>query len=384
MTRGRTSGTSSGREHRRPGAPRGATLIELMVALSLLTVVLSIAVGLLVGSMQNNSRARVRAQLARQGEFLSTAMSHELRMAGLGVPSATGNHISDAYAGGGATDFDTSVILATATAVGVIGDFPRPDAQYNTLGLLHNRPAGTRANVMWHTENNGRCAPDTTGLTCSTATTSFFFPGEAGCAGVGAAGDRTCPWGMRRVNGGDRIQIVAGSHAWTHAGVANPLTVSAIGVPTPVISLNLAANWDAAWPNVASGDAPVGITGQGWVTTIDRVFYRLNGTNVERIQCWGDPDPDNAAWPNAATNTMPNLANLALTPTGGVANVCTAAEVVAQNVDSLTFSYFDAAGAVTAVKANVRRVDWVVRLRRVLNNRDVVQDIVGSASIRNL
>lgn len=365
-------------------APRGATLIELMVALSLLTVVLGIAVGLLVGSMHNNSRARVRAQLARQGEFLSTVLSQELRMAGLGVPGVNGNHIADAYAGGGDTDFDTSVIVANSTEVGVIGDFPRPDAQYNTLGLLHNRPAGTSANVMWHTENNGRCAPDTTGATCSTASTSFFFPGEVGCEGVGQAADRTCPWGMRRVNGGDRIQIVAGNHEWTHAGVANPLAVSAVGVPTPVVSLNLSASWDASWPNVLASDAPVGITGQGWVTTIDRVFYRLNGTNMERVQCWGDPDPDNAAWPNAGTNAMPALGNLALTPAGGTANVCTGAEIVAQNVDSVAFTYFDAAGAATAVKADIRRIDWVIRLRRVVNTREVVQDIVGTASIRNL
>ena len=304
-------------------------------------------------------------------------------MAGLGVPQPSGLHIADVYAGVGATNFDTVVILANATEVGIVGDLPRPDAQYNALGVLHNRPGGSLRNVMWENENNGRCVPDTGGGTCSTATTSKFFPGEDGCDATGDGNDRTCPWGMRRVAVNERIQVVAGSHAWTHAGLGGAYDMDAIGVPNGVMTLRLATNWDPSWPNVDTDDFPVGITGQGFVTTIDRVFFALRGTDLVRIQCRGDPDPQNAAWPNLATATLPSMASLALTPTGGVANVCYGPEVIARNVRSLTFSYFDAAGAVTADKAQVRRIDWVMVLERTTQGRAVQQDIVGSAAIRN-
>lgn len=367
----------------RPNAPRGATLIELMVSLALLAIVLTVTVNLLVGSIRSGSRARARADLARQGLFASEVMHQELRMAGLGVPLPSGNHIADAYAGAGDTNFDTVVILANATQVGVVGDLPRPDAQYNALGLLHNRPGGSQHNVMWENENNGRCVPDSGGSSCSTATTSRFFPGEDGCDSTGDGADRTCPWGMKRVAPSERIQVVAGSHAWTHAGLLNAYTMDAIGVPNAVISLRLASDWDPSWPNVDNDDFPVGISGAGFVTTLDRVFFALQGTDLVRIQCRGDPDPQSANWPNLATNALPTMANLAFTPVGGTANVCVGPEVIAKNVASLTFTYFDAAGAVAGTKDAVRRIVWTMVLRRTVLGRTVTQDIVGSAAIRN-
>jgi type II secretory pathway pseudopilin PulG len=367
----------------RPLAPRGATLIELMVALSLLAVVLTVTVNLLVGAIRSGSRSRARAEIARQGLFASEVMHQELRMAGLGVPQPSGLHIDDTYAGAGATFFDTAVILANATQVGVVADLPRPDAQYNALGILHNRPGGSRRNVMWETENNGRCVPDTGASSCSTADYSRFFPGEDGCDATTDGNDRTCPWGMKRVAPSERIQIVAGSHAWTHAGLLASYTMDAIGVPNGVMSLRLAANWDPSWPNVNPLDFPVGITGQGFVTTLDRVFYALQGTDLVRIQCMGDPDPQAAGWPNLATNTLPSMASLAITPTGGVQNTCVGPEVIAKNVTSLTFSYFNGAGAVVTAKDQIRRISWIMTLARSVQGRTTTQDIVGSATIRN-
>ena len=391
--------------------PRGATLIELMVALAILAVVLSVTVGLIVGAIRSAGRTRARSELGRHGELLGTMLGDELRMTGLGVPASGGRHIDVTYAGGetvatnggngnqqgeyqgdfqdngngtaqAGVRFESAVILAIPDAVGVIGDFPRADAQYNALGVLENRPAGGRSNIMWHTENNGRCAPDTGGASCTTASASPFFPGEQGCNALGHAGDRTCPWGMRRIVAGERIQVIGGNQRWTNAGVASPLAVSALG--GGLVSLNLVTAWNAVWPNAAAGDMPVSISGQGYVTTIDRVFFRKNGSNLERIQCSGDPDPRNVNWPNLATNAMPAIAALAITPVGGVQNTCVGPEVIAKNVQSVAFSYFDAAGAATASKDLVRRIDWVIKLRRTVNSRSVDQDVVGSASFRNL
>lgn len=358
---------------------RGATLIELMVSLALLAVVLGVAVGLVVGAIQSGSRGRARGQFARQGSFINSLMSQELRMAGLGVPDAT--HIDDAYGGAGDTTGGNDVILATATAIGFIGDLPRPDAQYATFGTITNRPLGDGSHIFWHTENNGSCHPDTSAPSCETGDTSMFFPGEDGCANTAAVNDRTCPWGMKRVRAGERIQVVSGATRWTHAGVASPLAMSDIGAARP-LSLNLSTTWNqTVWPNVANNDPPVAVSGQGFVTTVDRVFYFLQGTDLMRRQCFGDLDPDSASWPNNATNTLP--ANPESTPPGGVQNTCLAAEVIGKNVASLNFEYFDGTGAVTTTKNQIRRVDWTIKLRKTVNNRTVEQDVVGTVGLRN-
>jgi prepilin-type N-terminal cleavage/methylation domain-containing protein len=212
---------------------RAMTLIEMMVAMTLLVVVLGTAVGLLVGAQAGGARARVRAELAQQGDYAARLMMQEVRNAGVGVPprSVVATHVVDAYAGGGATSFDTVVILATATAVGFIGDFPRPDAQYNALGLLHGRRGGNTQSIMWHTENNGSCAPGGTS-TCTTAGSSIFFPGEVGCDAIGDVAERTCPWGMRRVVASERLQVVAGNGQWqtVRAGTTRS---SPVGWPAP-------------------------------------------------------------------------------------------------------------------------------------------------------
>jgi hypothetical protein len=369
-------------QRRRPRAPRGATLIEMMVAFSLLAVILSVTVGLVVGAIQSGARGRARGELARQGEFINTLMSNELRMAGFGVPSSAGTHIDDSYAGAGATTFESHVILATPTAIGIVADLPRPDAQYGAFGTIDNRPSGSRSNVMWHTENNGSCAPLAVGPSCDTAATSAFFPGETGCGNVGAVNDRVCPWGMKRVIAGERIQVVSGALRWTHGGVASPLAMSALG-PSNVLSLNLSTTWAPIWPSLDADDPPNGVSGQGFVTTIDRVFYQLVGTDIVRIQCFGDPDPQSARWPNLATNTMPSLADLELTPVGGTQNTCVGPEVVARNVASLQFGYFTGDGSVAAAKSAVRRVDWTLKLRKIVNRRAVEQDVVGTVGIRN-
>ena len=189
-----------------------------------------------------------------------------------------------------------------------------------------------------------------------------------------------------RWNATDHGSVVA--NVWRGAGMTIPKAVSvrlsrAQG-STPGLSavFNPAtATWDAVWPNVLPADAPVGVSGQGYVTTIDRVFFRLNGTNLERIQCFGDPDPGSANWPNLATNTLPGT--LASTPAGGALNECTAAEVIAKNVASVAFAYADGTGTVTATKNLIRRIDWTIKLRKTVNNRTVEQDVVGTVAVRN-
>jgi hypothetical protein len=347
---------------------RGATLIELMVSLTLLAVVLGVAVGLVASVIQGSARGRARGELARQGAYVSSVLGNELRMAGVGVPASTGNHIADAYAGTGATHFAGSVLVASSTAVGIAADLPRPDANYATFGRLDPRPTGSRSAIMWHNENNGSCAPDTVGDTCSTAASSLFFPGVDGCDATADANDRVCPW------------IVDGAHRWTHAGVASPLAMTQSST-TGALALSLSTTWDGVWANTTSSDLPGAVSGTGFVTTIDRVFFRLNGKNFERNQCWGDPDPDSASWPGEASAALPGT--LTSTPSTGTASECTGWEVLAKNVDSVVFDYFDGTGAVTTTKRDIARIDWAIKLRKRVNGRSVEQDVVGSVGVRN-
>src|SRR5207253_8170809 len=131
-------------------------------------------------------------------------------------------------------------------------------------------------------ENNGLCSPPVAGgpappSPCDTADTSFFFPGETACRR--SANDRVCPWGMNRVQPGDRIQIVAGNGNWSTAAASAPLQlVGPLGTGALLLSVPFDRNGqDNVWRNAdIDGAGPGGIIGAGWVTTLDRVFYRQN------------------------------------------------------------------------------------------------------------
>jgi hypothetical protein len=231
---------------------------------------------------------------------------------------------------------------------------------------------------------------------CATSTTSLFFPGEAGCNTTSAFGDRTCAWGLRRVLAGERLIIVSGDGRWTHAGFDATGALEEVGT-AKVFAAKLAASWTPAdWPDPPAPSLPVTMpnetAGQGWVATLDRVFFTLDAaTNtLQRIQCTGDPDPANANWPPPTATAIP--ASLTYTPTGGTATSCGPFEVVARHVDSVTFSYFDASDSAVdvatlttgAAKRGVRRIAWRIQFRQPIDGRDVVYDVAGTARLQNL
>ena len=154
---------------------RAFTLLEVAIALALFGVVIGVAAGVMATVLTGNRRARVHSEMQRDGALVSQLLNSELRQAGLGVPrpfdalcNQDGFHIKRDCAGGGGCQstygstagtavfarFDTSVILATATEVGIVGDLPRPDGQYSTYGPLHSRATGvlghTAETIVWH------------------------------------------------------------------------------------------------------------------------------------------------------------------------------------------------------------------------------------------
>lgn len=421
---------------------RGFTLLEIMIALGLAAVVLAAAVGIMVTTMKDAQRTRIHSSMTRDGAFVGTLMHVELKQAGLGIP--TGTHIQRSqnnnpyYGTSQPTNFySRGLIVARTDQIVVQADLPRPDAQYATFGPLDSRPTGpvptaasadTNAvlSVLWHTENNGGCMPPTSATTaCNQANTSIFFPGVATAdqciltsttSDTGRAAKRACPWGLARVRAGEQIQIASGDGAWTHAEVEDPLTIVSYGgyaqLPSLLLNSTLsegAAGFDQSgdnsntWRNQQYGEGPGGIQGQGWVTTIDRVSYRyvagtapLYGT-IRRFQCWGDPDPDHAGWPAETDYTSLTRAEaVSVTPVNDdtslmsvTANYCTQEEIVARNVEDVSFTYYDASGAAITVdaageKALVRRFDYRIDFRRDWQNRAVRHTVAGSIRMPNI
>jgi type II secretory pathway pseudopilin PulG len=362
----------------------GFSLIEMLVALSLSIVVIALATAVLAISVADGRREAVRAELAREGAFAQTVITQTLTASGTGVPrdeliTAVGTRI---YGG---------VLVAQAQATGIVGDLPRPGANFNTLGPLAGRPAFTDGAVAWTTANSGACMP---GPGCpSTATQSILFPGDTTSC-TSDETDRTCPWGLNRVMANDWLLIAAGDGTWTWGQAASPLSMSeAYGVNNGwFLDLNGSYNGGTAlWPYDLVGP-PLSTRGLGMVSTPDRVFFRLNGTDLQRKQCWGKPLPADPDWPPGGTN---NLASITPENVGGAGDTaCFPSggwETILSNVSALTFRYFRQDGsevlpaAVTSatVKESITRVEWTITLERTVMSRRVFHELLGAADVRH-
>lgn len=344
----------TGRAHTHRLVVAGFSLVELLVALTLGIIVLGVAVDVTATALRRGSHTRALADLSRDSTFAARLLEQDLRLAGSGVPA--GHHIEQLCSGGGAcqpvygagnTVFRSFVLGADREAFAFVGDIPREDGNLPALGFLTRRPTGLRTSLMWHNENNGSCAP-TTPATCTTATTSMFFPGEAGCETD--ANDRTCPWGLRRLLAGEAFQIAAGDQNWSHSVVETPLELAA---PAPAhFTRGLAVgNFDSSepqpvWPNVSPETPPMGLRGSGWVATLDRVFFFKEGDRLKRVQCRGDVDPSHPDWARPVDFTPVHRRGRPQRP-----NHCRPAETVARHVESLVFRY-----AETRVNGDVREL----------------------------
>jgi hypothetical protein len=145
------------------------------------------------------------------------------------------------------------------------------------------------------------------------------------------------------------------------------------------------------WPNDTAVARPGGVPGQGFVATLDRVFYSLVGTDLVRKQCWGAPDPAQGGWPSATVNSVPAAPQL-VAATGVPVNECTDNEVVAKNVSGLAFTYFDNLGAPVALaavcaataKATIARIDYTINFSVTVDGRPVTHQVGGSVRLTNL
>ncbi len=388
---------------------RAFTIIEILVALTLGVVVLGTTVSLAVLAGQDHDAARRRAHLARTASFLDRNLARDLRHAGLGMP--TGPFHTGTF-GSGDGRFNAPVLLGTVDAIGIVGDLPRPDADGAPFGSLASIPGSSglggspgAARFWWFNDNTGTCIPSTsaTANSCKLSRTSRLMPNAGECNAIGGGNDPTCPWGLRRLVADEYFVVIAGDGSWALAKMPSSTTAIANSLVTAPDGRHLlfqsasgvGGDWDPIkWRNVDPQiDAPVALRGQGYVSSPDRVFYFKDGTTLQRVQCYGAPDPDNAGFPDADATAMPATAALAYTLPGGrtPSPTCVGPELIADHVVSVAFSYTDKNGAILAIpldaarKRDVRGIRWRIVFEDARGGRQTVNETVeGGIALRNL
>lgn len=404
------------RLERRPG---GFSLLEMLVALSMSAVILTVTTSALVTNITNEKRARARSAMMREGAFASAVLTGALRNAGLGVPVSP--HLDNG-------ELHTHVVtVGTTHTVGIVADVARPHRHLATFGELHGRapfsgsdcpsdpgynaaatgPAHRHAYLAWHTPNNGACMPGSGTLSCRIEATSQFFPNELAGQRCTSWGHRMCPWGMGRLSPNEPFQIIAAGGLWTDAVFP---TAPALEEKRNTFFLELNTGWTDAsdtWSN-CSGAAPHEVTGGGYVTTLDRIFFRicekgnLGACNtavpanppyvLQRKQCWGRVEPSHANWPNGS-NSIASPSALS-TDVDCQPDPDAEWESLLSDIEQFRFAFFDSGDATNAPtaltlplaeadKANVRRFVFEMTLQKDIDGFEVRHDLAGSVAIRN-
>lgn len=288
--------------------PRGFTLIELVIGLTVAALVMSAVMQLVGLAIQSFTAARVRLGMSQEANAVAFLLDRELAAAGVG--RATG-----ARAGGaetmwmvmreGAANADIPLCSASTTNdVRILADVPRPNSNFATYGWLWGQPVaptcavppcGTSNRVMWMTENNGNCVKGAFGDDC-TDSRGIFFSGEGSCD---SAGDRTCPWGLKRASANEYLQVVAGDGSFEQVrfvgGISSVVTMPTTASATVYVAETSAYRASAqavGWTADRLDAQPNGSRGSGFVTSWDRIRYKLDTTTkkLQRQQCWGPSD----------------------------------------------------------------------------------------------
>lgn len=247
---------------------RGVTLIELLVGGAVAVLVLSAAGLVVVSSASRHRRELERANLERHSLLLLEQLTAELRQAGLGVPSGQNPELAGAR-------FPSIFLRGDPAEVVFLADLPRPNSSFNGVSQLSDEQQATvpTSGVVVLNELSGPCDVDLTGPHCQTDQVSALFPPSTGCASNPAA--PTCPWALNRYQPNEWVLLANGAGRWLERQVGNPVHGASADRRYLALQVARPAGFFAGFPN------------RGFVSSPDRVFYRLNGTAVERNQCWG-------------------------------------------------------------------------------------------------
>lgn len=262
-------------------ARRGFTLIELMIGGLVAFIMLAAALALFLQGISLQQKQRKMAEMKRSAALWMGQLTTELRQAGLGRPR--GGRLGT---GTGQGDrFPASILVAEDHRIAFLADVPRPNSTFNGYSqLAGDQTAATLPDgkgVALLNELNGNCdVIDGLGQ-CTTDVASQVFDyatstGATNCA-TSPGSARTCPWSLNRYQPSESIIVADGLGRWVErqvdASVFKKNTVS--GRVTLLLDSALPAALVSVSPN------------QGFVSTPDRIFYRLQGDAWERKQCWG-------------------------------------------------------------------------------------------------
>ncbi len=301
---------------------RGFSLLELLVAGTIFLFVVAAATEAFTSLKAAHRRDLERSRLRAQADLALSTLARDLRHAGLGLPE--GGNVSSGAA------YTPAVFLAEPTRIGFMGDLPRPDVAFNGYSeLAGDQPPGASMVVLLN-ELSGGCGSDTSS-SCRTELMSLAIS-PAGVPGCGASGGApTCPWAQRRYRAGEAVTVVNGLGAWAQMTVAPGLFDSAGGRRGLALT--------AAPTHLSSATQPR----RGFVSTPDRVFYRLSGDSLERAQCWAGP----------------GTADACVTTAQG-----TGWETLARNVTGFLLQYQRADGSAIARASQTRRVSVRLELTK--------------------
>lgn len=249
----------------------GFTLIELMVASVVALMVLSTAIALLLASARAHRRHVELGRLKRSAALVVDQLTSELRQAGLGVPSSV-----RAEPPGGL--YPPPLFTAGETSIAFSADLPRPDSALNGLSeLADDQSPGTLPahGLAVVNELSGGCDVYVGALPCTTDASSLLFPTEPGSGCDGSPDARTCPWALNRYRAREAILIVNSNGNWVQRELDSP----PFGASNTRRALKLTTAPPPQFPFFAGAN-------RGFVSTPDRVFYRVDGDSVVRKQCW--------------------------------------------------------------------------------------------------
>jgi len=335
---------------------RGFTLIELLVTGVVAIIMLGAAMALFSRTVTDQHEQRRMAEMKRSAALVMGQLTTELRQAGLGRPRAVGLGTTNA-----GHLFPASILVAEAHRIGFIADLPRPDSTFNgfsQLAVNQLRPSegGTLPEnaLALLNELNGTCDVVANSLACKTDLSSQLFDYPTSSSGNNCADTpgsaRTCPWGLNRYRPNEYIIVADALGRWVERRIRSGQVYA---TTNGRVALELTANL----PDKMFADG----ANQSWVSTPDRVFFRLQGKLWQRKQCWGTVGTGS---PTLALST-PCADNDPQVGTNweALANVGDAPEKV-------TFTYFQANGAPLPLPIapdnlwRIRRVDILLEFQR--------------------
>jgi prepilin-type N-terminal cleavage/methylation domain-containing protein len=348
----------------RARAQRGFTLIEVIVASGVGVIILLAVMGYLLHRSRTDHQEAQLGRLKQDASLVLGLLGRELRQAGLGRPTRARRE-------GEGELFPGPLVLADETEMAFIADLPRPESSLNGLSTFaanQRIPPLPDRGVALLNELNGGCDVDGSALSaCRTDESSLLLaPPGVDCRAAPKAAP-TCPWGLNKYQPGEWLVLVDGAGRWVERRIASSLFGSAAGRLALVLEERLPMDFF---------DVP----NHGWVASLDRVFYRLEGDTIERKQCWG------AAGSPATV--------------GGLSRPCSASREEGTSWEpllrtavprkGLVFRYFDAQGlelrflplSIQDLR-RVRRVEVTLRLSAPTSREPVTYDTFTAVTLRH-